>query len=76
MCYHILEGLRGIVPRNDSLGDVEGMIDKSETQQRDEDMSWEEQARGWRMVAMRYKDLYLKYKRLLDDYDRMFEELT
>lgn len=25
MCYHILEVLRGIVPRNDSLGDVEGM---------------------------------------------------
>ena len=25
MCYHILERLRGAVPRNDSLGDVEGM---------------------------------------------------
>ena len=25
MCYHLLEVLRGTVPRNDSLGDVEGM---------------------------------------------------
>lgn len=75
MCYHILEGLRGTVSRNDSLGDVE-VSRKIELPDFYEGMSWEEYAKAWQKVAMGYKDLYLKAKALCEDYERMIDDMS